>query len=209
MWETILDFLRDHLAKILSWAAGALAFGAWAWYLSYIAWKRREYLSRINYSLNSIRSDTLLIRTLLETSLAETFLNAHAVRLVRSAAQRTTKEDPILRLPKDDAWFILNAVLNELSEKFSAGLLRADVDGTHAKTARYVICLTCEKAGEVRTQKVRAMVIREDLLQSLPAEPPRFEQPHHAVRWTTLQKMKQEFHLHPASCSLMTVELSP
>lgn len=64
---------------------------------------------------------------------------------------------------------------------------------------RYLICLTNECDGEVRTRKVRAMVIRKDSLMNLPKEQPGFESPTHAIRWKTLQQMQKAYAADPTN----------
>jgi hypothetical protein len=60
-----------------------------------------------------------------------------------------------------------------------------------------VMCLTSESAGEVRTRKIRAMMIQKDLLLNLPKDEPKFENPTHATRWKTLQYLAAQFQKTP------------
>ena len=204
MSDLIQKVFHDAFLKILFGSASIILLGGWAWYKARSAWYRRQYLDRLNFSLNILDGNTLKIRTLMEDSLESVFLNRVAVGAVRSASSRATVDDPILHFPKEDAWFILNGVLNALSEKFSAGVLRQDIL-RNAKgeadviipSARYVFCLTCEKNAQVRTQKIRAMVIRKDCLESLPETIPVLERPTHETRWQTLQKMVATRSSHP------------
>ena len=62
---------------------------------------------------------------------------------------------------------------------------------------RYLICLTNECDGDIRTRKLRAMVVRRELLLKLPDEPPAFESPHHSIRWQTLQHLQQRHRQEP------------
>lgn len=91
----------------------------------------------------------------------------------------------------------LNAILNEISEKFSAGLFLREAARPH-DAIRYLFCLTNECDGDVRTRKIRAMVIRRDRLLNLPAEQPSLESPHHSVRWKTLQHMQKTYATDPS-----------
>ena len=61
------------------------------------------------------------------------------------------------------------------------------------EAVRYLICLTNECDGEVRTRKIRAMVIRKDRLLNLPKETPALESPNHTIRWTTLQQLQKAY----------------
>jgi len=110
---------------------------------------------------------------------------------VLEASRKTTANDSTLPLPKGDYWYYLNSVLNEIAEKFALGAVRRDL-GQPVQVASYVICLTCESAGELKTRKVRAMLIQKRLLEALPPECPQFESPHHTTRWETLKQLSAE-----------------
>ena len=192
----LVTYLGEHWDKIFT-AVFSLAVGwvfgkrrAWA------EWRKKEFLHRLNISLNTLRDGQLLIRTIIETACAEVFLNSVASDAVTAAARQTTEQDPLLPLPKEDYWYYLNAVLNEVAEKFAEGQLKHDL-GLPVQREKYLICLTCEKAGAVRTQKIRAMLIRKQSLEGLPDEPPALESPNHITRWKTLQFLAAEWRKNP------------
>ena len=194
----IRELATEHGVKLLTAAAFTLVgwlFGRWR---AARSWKKREFFNRLNVSLSSIHDGKLLIRTVLEKTCEEILLNSVAVDQLIKAAQGTTKENPLIPLPKEDRWFYLNAVLNELSETFASGLFRREA-GESCRAVRYLICLTNECDGEIRTRKVRAMVVRKDLLTNLPVQPPVFESPHHSIRWTTLQQLQKAYASDPSS----------
>jgi len=194
--EMIIDGFFEHWAKV---AVGAVLMGVgWivGWYRARLRWQKKEFFGRINVSLNSIAGGKLRIRTIMEKSCEDVFLNQVAVRSVIDASQRTKAEDPIIPLPKDDYWFYLNAVLNEVSEKFSLGFLNRDA-GKDVESQKYIICLTNECDGAMRTRKLRAMLIRADTLKNLPEEMPELESDHHVTRWKTLQAMAARMDQSP------------
>lgn len=200
--QTLLPTLQEHWAKA-AFSVATLLFGIW-WGRRRAAaeWKNKEFLDRINISLNIVKDGRLMLRTLAETTLDVIFLNTVAVEKVRAAAKKTTEENALLPLAPEDSWHLLNAVLNEISERFAEGCLLQDVasarpDLTPPVVTRYVICLTCEKAGDMRIRKVRTMLIRKDLLLDLPKETPAFEHPSHITRWETLQTMAKRFKDEP------------
>lgn len=194
--QTIRTQLSEHGIKILT--AAAFTFVGWLigrWRAAR-SWKNREFFNRLNVSLNSFHDGKLLIRTVLEKTCEEIFLNKVAVERLIQAAQKTTKENPFVPIAKEDRWFYLNAVLNELSETFAVGLFKREA-GQSFEAKRYLICLTNECDGEVKTRKVRAMVIRKDVLINLPEQAPALESSNHSIRWKTLQLMQKAYQADP------------
>ena len=201
-WEQAFEAGRQYLEDAWFKLLILIAVSAGSWWLgrrrAAKQWQDREFLDRLNVSLTRIDGGTLKIRTLLEKPAVEVFLNKQAAASVREAAGRTTEADPVLPLPEEDRWFYLNAVLNEVSEQFAAGQVRAEL-GHDVRRADFLIALTCERAGEVRTQKVRAMVVRVDLLTKLPEKRPKLESSNHATRWKTLQTLAKRYAADPES----------
>ena len=158
--------------------------------LDWIKWRRKQFLHRIIVSLNSFQDGKLLLRTIMEKSCEEVFLNSYAVNVVIAAAQKTTDKDPILAIPKDEAWHIMNSALNAIAEEFHLGVVQRDM-GLPVKSERYTFCLTHERADDVKQEKVRLLMIRSDVLVNLPKEMPILESPHHRLRFETLHKMAE------------------
>lgn len=202
--EVITEQLTDHWIKVVT--AGAFMIVGWYFGKRRAAknWENREFYDRLNISLNIIRDGKLKIRTLNETRCELLFPNTKAAQAVIDAAKKTTLEDPLLDFPKEDYWYYLNAVLNEIAEQFAVGSLREDL-GLPVTCEKYVICLTSEADGNLRMRKVRAMVIRESLLKSLPAEMPKLARDHHQTRWSTLKKLSAAYEKTPEK--FLTVEL--
>lgn len=205
IFAELMQQIRDHSSKLM--VAALFTFLGWAigrW-RARRAWQSRDFLHRLNFTLNIIDNGRLVIRTLMEKPCEDVFMNKAAVDQVLAAAKQTTAASPFLPLAKEDYWFFLNQLLNELSEKFAEGALKRDLK-LPVTSARYLISLTSESAGEIRTRKIRAMLIRKDHLVSLPETPPEFERPHHSTRWDTLQKMKVAYEKTPHL--FLEVELS-
>ena len=78
---------------------------------------------------------------------------------MQKLACQTNAHDPVLPIPISDTWYFLNAVLNDLSEQFAVGLLKRD-SGAPVVATTYLVALTSESAGEMRTRKIRAMVTK-------------------------------------------------
>lgn len=186
--EALTDWLQDNWIKFLTGLFIMAVGWFFGWRRARVSWKEKEFLDRLNVSLNSIDGGTLLIRTILEKSCKDVFLNDVAVAAIRDASENTSEDAPTLPLPESEYWYYLNSVLNEVAEQFSEGQIRRDM-GLPVTAKRYLICLTSECAGELKTRKVRAMLIQATLLDALPEEQPKLESPHHITRWDTLQKL--------------------
>ncbi len=181
-------YLRDNWPELI-WIVAAAGIASYlAGYRARSRWRKRDFMNRLNVSLTRIDAGTLRIRTILEMDCEDIFLNSAAAKAIVRLAGQTTKQDPMLPIPKDDCWHYLNAVLNEISERFAEGQIKQDL-GMPVERGVYLVCLTCERAGPVRTQKLRAMLVRKDLLENLPAKEPAYEAESHATRWTTLQQL--------------------
>ena len=202
--KAINDLITDHWVKFVV-AAGFTGLG---WLVgrwrARREWQKREFFHRVNFSLNSIIDGTLKIRTLAEKTCSDVFLNETAVKEITAAAQKTTAGLPLIPMAKDDCWFYLNAVLNEISEQFASGLMAREA-GKGATSTQYVICLTNEADGEVKTRKIRAQILRKDLLTNLRQETPTFESPNHRVRWETLMYLAKTYQKEP--WQFLTVEI--
>lgn len=202
--KTISEAFFAHWSKVAVGATLMLLGWIVGWWRARQSWKKKEFFGRINFSLNSIRDGKLKIRTLMEKSCEDVFLNQVAVREVMDAAMGTSEKDPIIPLAKDDYWFFLNAALNEVSEKFAEGFVRRDT-GQNVEESLYVLCLTNERDGAIRTRKIRAMLIRKEDLLNLPEEMPELESQNHTTRWHTLRHMAEAFKEKPHQ--FFTVEL--
>ena len=196
VFEALSDKLDDHWVKIVT----GFVIMAIGWFLgrrrAAKAWEKKEFLDRLNVSLSHVSDETLRIRTLLEKASIEVFLNQLVVEKVMDAAGKTTPEDPILPLPTDDYWYYLNSVLNEVAEHFAAGQIKRDL-GKPVDCGNYLITLTNECDGAIRTRKVRALVVRRDLLENLPEEMPKLESPNHKTRWKTLGQLAAAWKKEP------------
>lgn len=181
-------------------AAAAFVFGRYyGRWKARREWRSKEFLHRVIVSLNIFRDDLLKIRTVMERSLNELFLNPIAIEKVQHAARNCTISDPMMYIEKEDRWFVLNFVLNAVAEHLVVGQIRLDA-GLPVTTVKYSLFLTCEVVGEERIRKVRAMMIRTELLERFPygdEEMSRFENPWHKDRIRTLQKAAEVFKKEP------------
>jgi len=193
---SLIDYLRGNWPELV-WIVAAAGIATYvAARRSRSQWLKHEFLDRMNVSLTRIEDGKLRIRTILEMDCRDIFLNASAAKTVVALAKQTTPDDPILPIPQEDCWQYLNAVLNEISERFAAGQIKRDL-GLPVECGQYLLCLTCERSGPVRTQKVRGMLVRKSLLTALPEETPTFESESHSVRWRTLQQLAAQYAQRP------------
>ena len=178
----------------------------WARRRAYQQWHSKEFLDRIIVSLNIFADGFLKIRTVMEKSLDEIFLNKVAVDKVWVGARATTVDKPVMPIPKEDRWFLLNFVLNAVAEHFVAGHIRQDA-GQPVVTVRYALFLTSELVGDERIRKVRAMLVREDILAAFPYQDtmPKLEREWHADRIVTLRHAAQLYQTEPDNFLILEV----
>lgn len=154
--------LQPHystIALVLTWIG--LVF---AWWRRRSQWHNKEFLGQVNFTLNFF-DDSLLMRTVKETETKAVWPNAYGVGLLHAASRRTTSANPFIRLlSKPDRDYIYRAIKNAISplsaEAFVAGALKAPV---HRGT--FLFALTCERYPEIRTVKLRVLLIEEATLR--------------------------------------------
>ncbi len=198
-WNESLQRILATLVTVI--VTGLASFVIGRWWGSRVArreWTTKQFLGRINISLNTLAAGKLKIRTIFERTLEEVFHNAFAVEKIRDATDQVTVDHPFLPIDPEDRFYLLNSVLNAVGEKFVWGLIRQDAD-LEVRPVRYALCLTCEVVGDERIRKVRAMMLREDYLHNFPYHDsmPELERPWHATRIETLRKMIDLYQREP------------
>jgi hypothetical protein len=192
---------RIVVTVLVAITTSTVTFFAGRWWGRYRAnrqWVAKEFLDRIIVSLNIFADGFLKIRTVMEKSLNEVFLNRVAIQKVETAARATTLDKPIMPIAKGDRWFLLNFVLNAVAEHFVTGHIRHD-GGQPVTIVKYALFLTCEKLGDERIHKVRAMLVRQDHMIEFPYQDsmPKFENPWHEDRIKTLRFAAELYKKEP------------
>jgi hypothetical protein len=189
-----LEILRPHfntLALLATWAGIGIV------YLRRRAqWRRKQFLAQVNFSLNYVADSALAMRTLVERPANQVWLNEHGVRMVLGAARRTTVGHPFILLkdPKDQD-FANRAVLNVLSERFAENFVAAAL-GLPVRTGTFCFAITCEKYEDIRTLKLRVLIVEERSLAELfgpdgAAGKLKVDNPIYRARLATLQRMHE------------------
>jgi hypothetical protein len=104
----------------------------------------------------------------------------------------------VLPIAKEDRWYLLNFVLNAVAERFSDAAVRQDATAS-LRPVTYLVFLTCEVVGEDRIRKVRAMLVRREVLESFPYETvtPLLEREWHTGRVETLRRAAALYRSEP------------
>jgi hypothetical protein len=199
------DILDEAYKKVPALIAGGVislaSFFLGRWWGRYKAgreWEKKEFFNRIIVSVNVFQDGYLKIRTILEDSLDKIFLNQIAIDKVATAAKQCTIDQPILPIAKEDRWYLLNYVLNEVAEQFCEGHIRHDA-GLPVTKVKYALFLTCEVVGPERIRKVRAMLVQEKHLKDFAymTTLPLLENPWHEDRIKTLRKAAELYTREP------------
>lgn len=161
--ETIWNLIRAHagtVGLILTWLGIGLVY-----FRRRADWQRKSFMSQVNFSLNYVQDRKLCLRTLLETTATEVWLNDYGIKQVFNAAKQTRADQPFIILDDaEDMAFVKRAVLNVLSEKFAESFLAQPV-GVPARTARFCFAVTFENFADMRTRKIRVLLMEVDSLK--------------------------------------------
>lgn len=188
--QWIWDAIRPHLgtiALVLTWLGIGLAY-----YRKRVHWRAKRFTDQVNFSLNYVDNGALQLRTLLETSTAEVWLNQYGVNIVLAAASKTRSDQPFIVLddPADMA-FVKRAVLNVLSEKFAAAFLATSLK-IPVKESPYYFATTFENFPDMRTRKFRVLLVEAQSLADMfgpAASEPALLEPIHRDRLQVLKTM--------------------
>ena len=154
-------------------------------------WEKLHFPDQVIFTLNTIDNNSLKIRTLIDTSLADCLQNEFGVAAVKKAAEKTSLSNPFIDVGEKN-WAVLNNLLNTISGRFAEGFIAKDA-GLPTKTLHYLLALTWERGDDLRTEKLRVMLIQKDHLQLFDSDEFRtslnLELAHHSQRVETLRMM--------------------
>jgi hypothetical protein len=170
--QAIIDFLKNYgsvIALVVTWG-----IFLWVWLGKRSDWARKHFLDQVNFSLNLVLDGKLAMRTLAEVPARDVWLNDLGVGKVQYAAKRTTVEQPFIVLDDpEDMDFVYRAILNVFSEKFAEAFLAQSM-GLPVVSDTFRFAITMERYGDIRTLKMRVLLVREKDLETLfdPTLPP-------------------------------------
>lgn len=165
IFQAIFDFLKQYgsvIALLVTWG-----IFLWVWLGKRSDWARKHFLDQVNFSLNLVIDGKLAMRTLAEVPAREVWLNDLGVSKVQSAAKQTTVDQPFIVLDDpEDMDFVYRAILNVLSEMFAEAYLAQSM-GQPVISDVYRFTITMERYGDIRTLKMRVLLVREKDLETL------------------------------------------
>ena len=159
--------------EVVKWFAGAGITAIVVWFVGFRQLAKRQFFSRINFSYNTVEAGdgdsasegVLRLYTLMEKDLSEVLLNNRELRKrVLNAAKRATEEFPFIDLEKEDLDLLRIAVLNELADRYSEGLID-HAAGVAVTQVDLLFCVTFEPYGGVKIRKLRVMVVLPSVLE--------------------------------------------
>lgn len=198
LFSMLAELWKEVLAGFIILVVGFI----WGKWKALKAWQDKTFKDRIMLSLNTItpvdNKYKLQLRTLMERDIKEFMENNHMVSIIKRTAKNTMPGHPLLIFPEQDAWYILNATLNQIAYQFADGLIRKDM-GMNVTSKWYTFCFTFEQEGDIQMHKVRIMIIDRDVLKNFPDENAEFilESDKHNVRIQTLRTLSKELKEHP------------
>ena len=167
-------------------------------------------MNRLNFSLNLAEHGELDFMTVDEVEVSQLFSVAYArLRLMLLAREARKSGRAFIHFQDaQDAWTMLNVVLNHLSARFGVGAFARE-QGC-ATTLEYVFGLTCESHAALQTSKFRVMLARKTLLDDIAADDKlRFaDERHNQIRCRTLKEMHALLNDPERRHNLRTIKLS-
>jgi hypothetical protein len=161
LWERVHPHLTG-VGLVLTWLGIIIVY-----IRRRTAWRKKSFLNQVNFSLNYIENGQLCLRTLLELSATEVWLNDYGIKKVYNAAAKTRHDQPFIHLDdQEDMDFIKRAVLNVLSEKFAEAFLARSMN-LPVRTAKYCFAITFENFPDMRTRKIRVLLMEAESLKQL------------------------------------------
>jgi len=207
MNDLIEELWKDILVGLLTFLIGYF----WGQWKGIKDWNNKKFKNRINVSLNTVTSLNkdkykLQIRTLVEKNINCIILNKKVRNIIEKSIKNAKPGKPLLIFEQQDAWYILNTILNQIVYQFSNGTLKKDL-GLQVTSEWYTFCLTFEKEENIKMQKIRVILIKRKILENFPDENSQFilESFNHETRVQTLRILKKELKEHPYC--FMDVEL--
>jgi hypothetical protein len=126
--------------------------------------------------------------------------------MVASASVNENGKSQRVRLVREDDYkAVYGPLISLVSEKCTNEHAIDLALGRPMDEYRFVIALTFEKLHNRRARHLRAMVIWEATLRSLPAECPRVEFREHETRYRTLQAIARQYAAHPERFAIVNI----
>lgn len=190
LFTTLANY--DALIGIgVSWAVAA-----WIYLGMRRDWTSKNFVNQVNFSLNSVDDGSLVLRTLFEADSHEVMGHRSAVARLKGACRKTTPEMPFVALDNDEDWgYLMRATLNVMSEMCGSVHI-AKALGAPVATGEFVYGITFEAYGEMKTRKVRVIVMERAMLErhfspevAAASDQLQLASPHHSCRIATLKTM--------------------
>jgi hypothetical protein len=201
----------------------------------------------INVTLNMVTDNHLKFDTLVaDRRLWYIWPNAYRVSLIRRAAKRTTKDNPVIMFAETRPRNLVGRMRHHLGERMAGAVARVKIteNGRSRRVARirqddyratyaplislvaekctndfsidlalgrpmdehrFVVALTFEQLDSRHARHLRAMVILEPMLLSLPPELPRVDFEEHKTRYRTLLAIAREYRANPGRFGIVKV----
>lgn len=212
IWQSLLGLLPEFFGGM----TGVLVGWLWGRWQASRSWKQKSFTRSVVLGLNAIENhpapapgqpvSTLRLRTVFEQPLETLFPHLSMQSVVSAAMDKTTKDDPLLRFPKEDSWYILNAILNQIATQFADGAIREQL-GYSVKKSWFVFCMTFERDDRMHQFKTRVMLMQRDAFLQFPESGAvNVERETHQYRVETLRFLRKEYDKNPHL--FMAVELT-
>lgn len=169
--------LTSVLVGILQSLAALGLTAAVVWWLARRELIGRSFFSRVTFSYVGLEGEDgkkVVVNTLLDQKLGEVWLdNRILLRSILKAARACDETNPFVVLPPDEMYHVKSGVRHQLSERFADGIMDGAV-GLSVKKSELLACLCFTPSDGTGIGKLRAFVIRPDVLERIGKDPETF-----------------------------------
>ncbi|MCB9644600.1 MAG: hypothetical protein H6728_16120 [Myxococcales bacterium] len=172
-------FGLDVLKEVLGWLIGLSISAGVLWFLAHRELLGRTFFGRITFSYLGLEEDgdslQITIDTMLDKHLSDVWLNNRVLlRSIVSCAQSCTDDAPIVIPEAHHLYHVKSGIRHQISERYSDGLVdRALGFEIHKEELLVALCFSASKPDGVK--KLRALVVRPDILQKVGTQQEAFE----------------------------------
>ena len=218
--DNLPALIQEHWLKVVGALALTLLTSCWGIVKAWRAWSSRNDYDIMHISQNTFEErptgnndaleQWLILDVHSENQLCDDIEHPIPRWLIKRAAKKTTEDNVLLAFSEKDRWYVLNTVRMKIAEQFLQGTAAKLTKQATVEVVECVFALTYERYPDMRSGKIRVMIVKKDVLEdeTFFDQDFRFESVSHCDRITTLRAMQKDFLRGDLAKHCMTVRMN-